>query len=96
MAEMKELLAGRAALDAEIQAQKPLAVAKVTALMAELGLTWDDLGVVPLGKAPPAAKRAVKYRDEQGNTWTGVGQRPRWLAARLRAGATIEQFRVKV
>jgi DNA-binding protein H-NS len=72
---------------------KIAAVTRVVALMAELGLTWEDLGVEPMRKPP--AKRRVKFRDEVGNTWAGVGQRPRWLIARLQAGATLDQFRVK-
>lgn len=92
MPALQELLAQRAALDAQIAARKAEAVATVRAMMIDLGVTPADLGLVEAA-APP--KRAVKYRDEQGNTWTGVGQRPRWLAARLRAGATLEQFQVR-
>jgi DNA-binding protein H-NS len=73
--------------------EKIVAVTRVAALMAELGVTWHDLGVEPIRKA--VAKRKVKFRDESGNTWAGVGQRPRWLVARMHAGATLEQFRVK-
>ena len=73
--------------------EKIAAVTRVVALMAELGVTWDDLGVEPLRKPKPTRK--VKYRDEHGHTWAGVGQRPRWLVARLQAGAALEQFRVK-
>lgn len=92
MKPLDQLLQDKRALEADIEAQKPDAVAKVKALMAELGLTWADLGVAPV---KPIARRAVKYRDEVGNTWTGVGQRPRWLAARLLMGHDLEQFRVK-
>lgn len=92
MPDLQTLLAQRAELDAQIAAYKPQAVAQVRALMASLGVTPADLGLV-VGKV--AAPRPVKYRDEEGHTWTGVGQRPRWLAARLRAGATLEQFAVR-
>jgi len=36
----------------------------------------------------------VKYRDANGNTWTGIGQRPRWLRDAVLKGATLEQFGV--
>lgn len=47
-------------------------------------------------KAKPATKRVVpvKYRDSQGNTWTGRGNRPRWLVAALATGKKIEDFKV--
>lgn len=96
MTDITQLIQDRAALDAQIQAQKPLAVARVMALMGELGLTWSDFGVTPAGSANPAVKRAVKYRDADGHTWTGVGQRPRWLKHALDQGAALESFRVKV
>jgi DNA-binding protein H-NS len=38
-------------------------------------------------------KVAIKYRDAGGNTWTGRGNRPRWLVAALAAGKTLEEFR---
>lgn len=39
-------------------------------------------------------KVAVKYRDGDGNTWTGRGNRPRWLAAALAAGRKIDEFAI--
>ena len=95
MNELTTLLDQRAALEQQIAAQKPAAVAQVIALMQSLGLTWEDFGVVPRGA--PARKSALpaKYADGKGNTWTGVGQRPRWLKAALAAGGDVEQFRVR-
>ena len=40
------------------------------------------------------AKVAVKYRDGAENTWTGRGNKPRWLVARLAEGRKIEEFAV--
>ncbi len=38
---------------------------------------------------------APKYRDgETGQTWSGRGKAPTWLAAKLAAGATKESFRI--
>lgn len=41
------------------------------------------------------SKVAIKYRDDQGNTWTGRGKTPRWLADAEKAGANREQFLIK-
>ena len=38
---------------------------------------------------------AVKFRDSDGNTWTGRGSQPRWLTAHLKSGRKIDDFAVK-
>jgi DNA-binding protein H-NS len=40
-------------------------------------------------------KAPVKYRDRAGNTWAGRGAKPRWLVAKLKAGAKLKDFEVK-
>jgi DNA-binding protein H-NS len=40
-------------------------------------------------------KAPVKYRDRQGNTWAGRGAQPKWLRAKLKAGAKLKDFEVK-
>ena len=42
----------------------------------------------------PAAKVPVKYRDAEGNTWTGRGKTPRWLVEAESSGKTRESFKV--
>ena len=37
---------------------------------------------------------AVKYRDGEGNTWSGRGRAPRWLMAAEKNGQKREQFAV--
>lgn len=41
-----------------------------------------------LGKVP------VKYKDKNGNTWTGRGNQPVWLREAIKGGAKLEGFRV--
>ncbi|CAD5370301.1 Endonuclease [Rubrivivax sp. A210] len=43
------------------------------------------------GKAPPV----VKFRNETGGTWGGIGKRPQWLRDALAAGKTLADFAVK-
>lgn len=92
MTALQTLLAQREEIERQIAAQKPAAIAQVFALMQQLGVSAEDMGFV---EARKPATRPVKYRDATGNTWTGVGQRPRWLQAQLRAGASLEQFQVR-
>ena len=44
--------------------------------------------------ARPAVK-VVKYEDDQGHTWGGIGKRPGWFKAALAAGKTAEELLVK-
>ena len=86
MTAYKELLAQKAALDAQIaQAQaeaKAQAVAQARALIQEHGLTAADV-------FPPAKSKgsvgAPKCRDPAtGVTWTGRGKQPRWIEGKDR------------
>ena len=40
-------------------------------------------------------KVPVKYRDENGNTWSARGSQPRWLVTALASGRKIEEFLVE-
>ena len=48
-------------------------------------------------KKQPRKRSAVpvKYRDSDGNSWTGRGSQPRWLMAHLKSGRKIDDFGVK-
>ncbi|HQQ70021.1 MAG TPA: H-NS histone family protein [Alicycliphilus sp.] len=83
----KELLKQREALEQQItearRRELATAVAQVRELVAEYGLTQQD--VFPPGRAARAAagggvKVAPKYRDPAtGQTWTGRGKAPKWI-----------------
>ena len=47
-------------------------------------------------KAKPndPSSRNAKYRDGSGNTWVGLGKRPRWLQDALARGEKLEDFLV--
>lgn len=45
-------------------------------------------------KGGAGRKIPIKYRDTNGNAWSGRGSQPRWLAAALAQGAKLEDFRV--
>jgi DNA-binding protein H-NS len=56
---------------------------------------------VSAGRAGAAAKKktasavAAKYRGPNGETWSGRGLTPRWLAALVAQGQTKEEFAIK-
>ena len=35
-----------------------------------------------------------RVRDEQGNTWAGRGNRPRWLTEAIKGGKKLEDFAI--
>ena len=80
------------AREAKRVAEREAVKMAVTKQLAEHGLTIHD--VFGVGKRGPrkGAKVAPKYRDKDGNTWTGRGRQPLWLTAALKKGAKIEQF----
>ena len=98
MATLQELLAQRAALDAQIEQTKDSAradaVAKVKSLMAEYGLSMADLSM-RTPKVAKVSKVAVKYRNQAtGETWSGRGLQPKWLKAAINGGASLADFHV--
>ena len=76
---------------------KAPAVRQVKALMKKLGISVADLADPSpekrvKGVKKPAQKVAVKYRDENGNTWTGRGKTPRWMVDAEKAGNKREKY----
>ncbi|NUZ08525.1 H-NS family nucleoid-associated regulatory protein [Piscinibacter koreensis] len=83
-------------------------IARIRTAIEHYGITPDQLfGSVKKTKATRAAAKkaparksaakgrpvAIKYRDGE-NTWTGRGNKPRWLVARLAEGKQLGDFAV--
>lgn len=52
----------------------------------------------PAAKARRAGRKtsaaAVRYRDDAGNSWVGIGKRPQWIRDALASGKKLEDFAV--
>ena len=75
--------------------KKAPAVRQVKALMKKLGVSVADLADPSVEKRVKIVKKsfkkvAVKYRDANGNTWTGRGKTPRWMVDAEKAGKREE------
>jgi len=85
-------------------------VARIREAITVYNLSAEDLGFgSPKAKASPKfpvpAKRGrgkagkpqavVKFRNETGGTWGGLGKRPQWLRDALAQGKTLSDFAVK-
>ncbi|MEM7196958.1 MAG: H-NS histone family protein [Pseudomonadota bacterium] len=63
---------------------------KFKKIAAEHGLSLTDI----VGAAKPRKPVAVKYRDNNGNSWTGRGRKPRWLQAALEKGNSLDDYAI--
>ena len=94
MTTVAELIKQREASEAQIEAARKAeisdAVAKVRALVAEHGLTQQDIfGGAKRGRKASGIV-APKYRDTStGATWTGRGKAPKWIEGKDRGQFAI-------
>jgi DNA-binding protein H-NS len=68
---------------------------------AKAGRGRPKSGTVKTARTAKASKGssspvAAKYRGPNGETWTGRGLTPKWLAALIAQGQTKESFAIKV
>jgi len=103
LAQRDQLTQQLAALDGQInearRAERQETIQKIRELMTAGGVTVEDLGkgsATPTRgqKGPKAgAKVAAKFRNPaSGETWSGRGLKPRWLAEALKDGKAVEDF----
>lgn len=82
------------------------AIEKVSELLAQNGMTLNDLMpvvVATTSDSPAKAKtkrqpRDPKYRwvqDGEEKTWTGQGKTPKFLAEKLAAGRSLDEFLIQ-
>ena len=62
--------------------------------MGDLQMAFDQSGSRGRGRrgTKPGTKVAPKYRDADGNTWTGRGRTPLWMVAAEKAGKRRGSF----
>jgi len=79
-------------------------IARIKEAIQVYGLTSEDLGLSGAVKAKSrptrttakatTKSRSAKFRDSEGNEWSGRGPRPKWLRAALAAGRSLEDFAI--
>lgn len=99
MATYQELKAQAEALlkqaEAARRAEIASVVADIQARMKEYGISIDDLrGGAKKGK--PRGAVAAKYKNAAtGETWSGRGRAPKWLADEMAKGKSKDAFLIK-
>jgi DNA-binding protein H-NS len=86
----KLVLSASAQAVAAKRARRREGIEKVLSVMSEYGLDLTDLTDRPLYQS----RLPAKYQDSAGNTWTGIGRRPRWVQRVVEAGIDIEDYRI--
>lgn len=86
-----------------VDAEKAGVIDRIMVAIAHYDITAADLGLSataktkarkPGRKAKAAAKPArVKYRDEAGHTWSGMGRKPKWFTEALASGKSEPELR---
>ena len=100
MASYKELVAQREALEKQIEetrlAESKAAIAQVRQLIAEWQLSAEDCGFKSAVASSKKVKSAVaaKYRGPNGETWSGRGRAPKWLATLEAQGRLRAEFSI--
>ena len=105
MADLQQLIRQKADLERQIaqlnSKGRQEAIDEIRKIMTDNGLTSEDISAPARGrkagtKLDGSERKAVaaKYKDDQGNQWTGRGLKPRWLTAALAAGRKLEDFAV--
>ena len=101
MANYKELLAQREALDKQIEELRQVelrsAIDQARQLIAEWRLTAEDCGfksVAVSGPKKAMSAVAAKYRGPNGETWSGRGRAPNWLATLEAQGRKRAEFQI--
>lgn len=84
-------------------------IQRIKVAIDHYGLTAEDLGFATNGSmraapAPKALKKTVaakknrpsviRFKDGNGNEWSGFGPKPRWLREAIDGGAPLESFAV--
>lgn len=100
----KQIEALRRQADALKRKEVKGVVARIRQAIEYYELSPSDLGfsgsaakrgaksAAPAGKRMRKTVGRVKFRDENGNTWTGHGRRPKWYVDAIAAGKTPEQL----
>lgn len=88
-----------------VDAEKAEVIDRIKVAIAHYDITAADLGLSvaakskarkPGKKAKAAAKSAptrVKYRDDAGHTWSGMGRKPKWFIEALASGKSEPELR---
>ena len=97
MTTYKEIKTRIAKLEQEAEALRKAeliaVITEIKAKMIEYGITSKDLGIIKnKTKKSAAGSSNPRYRNTDGQTWSGRGRKPKWITDALAAGKTLEDM----
>ena len=83
--------------------ERHAAILKIRELIQVFDLQSSELGFSGSARGQPARKPhsaagkklPAKYKDADGNSWTGRGIKPRWLRTALESGQSLEALKIR-
>ena len=63
--------------------------------LQKLSLSAGDENIAPTRRAYPRVFPKYANPSQPRETWSGRGKQPRWLAAQIRSGRRLEDFRIQ-
>jgi DNA-binding protein H-NS len=63
--------------------------------LQQLSLSASDENIAPTRRAYPRVFPKYANPSQPRETWSGRGKQPRWLAAQIRSGRRLEDFRIQ-
>jgi DNA-binding protein H-NS len=98
---LSELKGLQAEIEKEIKARQQHEVTKgrkqILAIAQGLGISVEELLANGGGKSKGNGKKVqAQYRNpaDNGQTWTGRGRQPKWIAEGLSSGKSLDDFRI--
>lgn len=96
----KELEELRASIDGTIEArrseERKKVIEQIRTILAENGMSWDDLPRSRGASTTKGTKVAPKYRSKSDAslTWSGRGRKPRWVEDHLSKGGSMDEIAI--
>ena len=82
--------------------EKAAVLAHIRSAMEQYEITTEELTAAPKRGRKPGSTDTVerkpvapKYRNEAGDTWTGRGKQPKFIAEALASGLTLEDLLIE-
>jgi DNA-binding protein H-NS len=63
--------------------------------LQQLSLSASDENIAPARRTYPRVFPKYANPSQPRETWSGRGKQPRWLAAQIRSGRRLEDFRIQ-
>ena len=75
--------------------EKEAVIREIKAKMAEFDIKPEEIGLAQPKKRGRPRIVKIRYRGPNGEAWSGLGRRPRWVLEAITRGENLDQYRVQ-